>query len=103
MDTNAGINSLGLLECYCRYDFGRALQDGLCKSWVLAHLRSNALPFVIVIAIIVTNYILQYVFMFLSAFEKHRSSTSESVSRILKIFVAQGLNTVKFELILLSH
>ena len=92
---NAGANSVGLLECYCRFDIGRAFKDGLCKSWIIDKIESNGLPFVIVIAIIFINYLLQYVFRFLSSFEKHRSSTSESVSRILKIFVAQGLNTVK--------
>ena len=49
-----------------------------------------------IIGIIITNYGLQYVFKLLSNFEKHQSLSSESSSRVIKIFVAQVLNTVSY-------
>ncbi len=91
-DMELGVNGQGLLECYCRAHASQAFSYP-CTDWSLNRIFIAAIPFVIVFAIIIINFILQYVFKFLSSFEKHRSLSSESVSKILKIFVAQALNT----------
>jgi hypothetical protein len=91
-DMELGVNGQGLLECYCRAHASQAFSYP-CTDWSLNRIFIAAIPFVIVFAIIIINFILQYVFKFLSSFEKHRSQSSESVSKILKIFVAQALNT----------
>jgi len=97
-DMLLGVNGQGLLECYCREHSSQAFQYP-CTDWSLNRIFIASIPFVIVFAIIIINFILQYVFQFLSSFEKHRSMSSESVSKILKIFVAQALNTVFFVVI----
>jgi len=91
-DLLLGVNGQGLLECYCRANTSQAFTYP-CKDWSLNRIFVASIPFVIVFAIIIINFILQYVFQYLSSFEKHRSVSSESVSKILKIFVAQALNT----------
>jgi len=92
-DVAKGSNSIGLQECFCRNDFERQLLVGVCRDWAGQKLLSNALPFIVVVGIIFTNYGLQFVFKFLSNFEKHSIITIQSTSRVIKIFVAQFLNT----------
>jgi len=93
-DMARGSDAVGLLECYCRnISTLNFFVGGICQSWVNQRLITNALPFVVVAAVIITNYGLQYVFKLLSTFERHQSISSESTSRVIKIFVAQLLNT----------
>jgi len=91
-----GVNGVGKLECYCRQFSLTNSFDYPCRDWAVDRLVMTALPFVIVFVVLIINVILQYVFKFLSSFEKHRSASSEIVSKIMKIFVAQALNTVTF-------
>lgn len=88
-----GASAIGLLECYCRYDTKRQFNEEICREWAWDRYKTIALPFVIVFAIILTNFIMQYIFKALASFEKHRNATTELSSRVLKIFVAQFLNT----------
>jgi len=97
-----GVNGVGKLECYCRQFSITDSFEYPCKDWALDRILMTGLPFVIVFVVLIINIILQYVFKFLSSFEKHRSASSESVSKILKIFVAQALNTVKIFMISFS-
>lgn len=65
----------------------------MCRDWAFDRYKTIALPFIIVFAIIITNFVMQYIFKALATFEKHRVATTELSSRVLKIFVAQFLNT----------
>ncbi len=87
-----GVNKL---ECYCRQFSLTSSFNYPCTDWALDKVAMAALPFAIVFGVIVINIILQYVFKMLSSFEKHRSASSEMVSKIMKIFIAQALNTVQ--------
>lgn len=91
-DNAKGADGLGLLECYCRQDVSRTF-EAICSDWTWNRLLSESLPYLIVVIVIIINFLMQFVFYFLSAFERHRSITTESISRIIKIFVAQALNT----------
>jgi len=71
----------------------RELFNNVCREWTIQKLAKNALPFLVVVAIITINFALQYVFKLLSKFERHESISSESTSRVIKIFFAQFLNT----------
>jgi len=82
----------GPLECYCRKNMKEAFSYP-CSEWSTDSILTSSLPFVIVMIITIINVLLQYLFNFLSSFEKHRSWSSELVSKILKTFVAQALNT----------
>lgn len=97
-DASKGDQSLGLTECFCRNNLERELFNSLCTEWTLERLKTNALPFLVVAGIIVTNYALQYVFKVLSRFERYQSKSTECTARVIKIFVAQMLNTVIFSI-----
>ena len=93
-DIAKGSDAVGLQECYCRgLSTIDSFTNNVCSDWATQRLITNALPFVVVAAVIITNYGLQYVFKLLSTFERHQSISSESTSRVIKIFVAQLLNT----------
>lgn len=92
-DNALGDQATGLLECYCRADSSRQLNENICVNWAFNLYLQKALPFVIVFAIIVTNQIMLYVFKSLASFEKHFYASTELQSRTIKIFIAQFLNT----------
>lgn len=111
---------MGLLECYCKADLpnrlnqyftittGANAQDlQLCQNWFQKDLFMNLLPILIVIAIVFLNMIMQTLFkgifylifyfykrfLVLSSIEKHKYLSAELASRVVKIFIAQFLNT----------
>lgn len=93
-DSALGDQAQGLLECYCRADPQRQIKISECVEWAFNRYLSISLPFIIVFAIIITNFIMQFVFRSLAAFEHHFYETTKMSSKAIKIFIAQFLNTV---------
>jgi hypothetical protein len=92
-DKAKGPDATGALECFCRADVKRQVEIDVCRDWAIDTYLNKSLPFLIVFAIIFTNLIMQFIFRALASFEKHRNATSELSSRVMKIFIAQFLNT----------
>ncbi|KAL4437681.1 hypothetical protein ABPG74_012356 [Tetrahymena malaccensis] len=100
----------GLLECYCKIDpLGRysdkfIMSDGstqeLCKSWFEDQALIIALPFLVVVVIIVINNIMQIIFTYLSKLEGYRYVSHQVSSRVAKIFIMQFMNTALIILIM---
>jgi len=87
-DNELGSNSQGLVECYCREEFSRRLTDGICQDWAFDYYMQRTLPFLAVLAVVLANFFIQFLFRALASFEKHRNKTTEFSSRVVKIFMA---------------
>ena len=111
-DFNQGSLSIGLLQCYCTiditgrlYDEFSGVNDGnsqLCFTWLTDRALTYSLTFLIVFGVISINYLVQWLFSNLSKFEKHKSLTEQLSSRVIKVFIAQFLNTVCTQLLIVS-
>lgn len=101
-DYNLGSLATGLLQCYCERDITGRLNTvfpdsgnkKLCLTWLEDRALTYTLTYAVVFGVIVINYLVQFLFSTLSRFEKHKSMTDQIGSRVLKVFVAQFLNTV---------
>ncbi|CAD8074203.1 unnamed protein product [Paramecium primaurelia] len=95
IDDDGSIAIKGYVECYCKPKFNEILQGQyeICQDWVTQYTFQQSLPWIIVGGLIGVNVIIQYIFIFLSQWEKHLMISQEYSSRILKIFLGQFLNT----------
>lgn len=102
IDYNLGDLATGLLQCYCEADITNRLNDvfadsngdKLCLTWLQDKALTYTLTLAIVFGVLCINYIMQYLYSRLSKFEKHKSLTEQLGSRVMKVFIAQFLNTV---------
>ncbi|CAD8102239.1 unnamed protein product [Paramecium sonneborni] len=95
IEINGNSTIKGYVECYCKPKFGEILQGNydICQDWSTQYTFQQSLPWIIVVGLIVVNVLIQYLFIFLSQWEKHLMISEEYSSRILKIFLGQFLNT----------
>ena len=104
-----GLNTgrTGLLECHClsildvtdpevmfntRFDTPTGSRT-LCVSWFSTYLQVQVLSYGTAIITLTVNLVLRYILKFVVKFERHKSKTSELLSRAFKMFVLQFLNT----------
>jgi len=100
-DYKTGSLQLGLLECYCTKDiigrlsdvFTDANNEKLCQTWLKDKFTMLSITFAIVFGVIIINFVIQFIFQGLSKFEKHSTLNKQLSQRVLKVFVAQFLNT----------
>ncbi|CAK84170.1 unnamed protein product (macronuclear) [Paramecium tetraurelia] len=92
-DNNSAIK--GYVECYCKPKFSEIIQGEyeICQDWGKQYAFQQSLPWIIVAGLIAINVLIQYILIFLSKWEAHLMISEEYSSRILKIFLAQFLNT----------
>ena len=97
----------GLLECFCleRVDLlnPSALSDesfdtpdgelALCVDWAQTYFTVQILTYGGAVITLFVNIILRFILKGIVQFERHRSKTSELLSRAFKMFVLQFLNT----------
>lgn len=97
----------GLLECFCldKVDFLKpsALSNeqfdtpegekALCVDWAQTYFSVQVLTYGGAVITLFVNVILRFILKGIVQFERHRSKTSELLSRAFKMFVLQFLNT----------
>ncbi|CAD8179160.1 unnamed protein product [Paramecium octaurelia] len=95
IDDENSIAIKGYVECYCKPKINDIFQGDyeICQDWVKQYTFQQSLPWIIVAGLIGVNVLIQYIFIFLSKWEKHLMISEEYSSRILKIFLGQFLNT----------
>ncbi|TYZ65544.1 hypothetical protein PybrP1_007721 [[Pythium] brassicae (nom. inval.)] len=99
-----------LVECFCKaaletesframtkepfvVDAATGAQAFYCKTWATSFVETQLLSFVSVVMVVLVNVLLARVLDVLVAMEKHHTASSQVVSRVTKVFLAQFCNT----------
>lgn len=99
-----------LVECYCKTvlateSFRSMTKEAFvvnaetgeqafyCKTWATSYVTTQFLSFLSVVVVVVINVVLARILNVLVSMEKHHTESSQVVSRVTKVFLAQFCNT----------
>ncbi|ETO72246.1 hypothetical protein F444_11601 [Phytophthora nicotianae P1976] len=105
-----------LVECYCKnflvdhsfrsmmyesfYNPETGEDEMLCRSWATTFVTTQILSIASVLLVVAVNLILARILNALVALEKHHTQSSQVVSRVTKVFLAQFCNTALLMLVI---